>query len=189
MYLIVGLGNPGTKYQHNRHNVGFMAVDILVNKYNLSKEPEKYKAQVFKGTINGSKVIAIKPMTFMNDSGKSVSAFINFFKIDLDKVIVLHDELDLVLGKVRLNVGSGAAGHNGLKSINSMVANKYTRVRIGIGHPGDRDLVSKHVLEDFTKEEIIEIDVELQNISDLFPLLVEGDNDSFSSEINQLQKK
>jgi len=189
MYLIVGLGNPGTKYRYNRHNVGFMAVDTIINKYNLSKEAEKFKAQVFKGTINDCKVIAIKPMTFMNDSGKSVAAFIRFFKIDLEKVIVLHDELDIAFGKVRLNIGSGVAGHNGLKSINSRVANKYTRIRIGIGHPGDRDLVSRHVLEDFSKEEIVDIEIELLNISSLLPHLLEGKHDLFSTEINKLQKK
>ncbi|MCH9753600.1 MAG: aminoacyl-tRNA hydrolase [Alphaproteobacteria bacterium] len=189
MYLIVGLGNPGTKYQYNRHNVGFMAVDTIAARYSFSKEPEKFKAQVFKGTIDSKKVIAIKPMTFMNDSGKAVSAFINFYKIDIEKVIVLHDELDLTLGKVRLNIGGGVAGHNGLKSINSMVANKYARIRIGIDHPGNRDLVSRHVLQNFSKEEAFEIEIALSNISDLFPDLLEEGYDSFTSNINQLQKK
>jgi len=187
MFLIVGLGNPGKKYQNNRHNVGFMAIDAIANCHKLEQQSSQYKADVYKGSIGGSKVIAIKPMTFMNDSGKSVSGFANFFKIPPENILVIHDELDLDLGRVKLNIGSGTAGHNGLKSINTMIANKYMKLRIGIGHPQSRELVTGYVLEDFTKDENVVIQEILSKVSGLIVHIMEGKIDIFSSEINQIR--
>ena len=185
MYLVVGLGNPGEKYKLTRHNIGFLAIDSLVSSYGLTAENSKYNSEVFKGKIGDHKVLAIKPMTFMNDSGKAVSAFTNFYKIPAEKIIVLHDELDLALAKIRIKIGGGIAGHNGLRSINTMVANKYTKVRIGIDHPENRDNVSKYVLENFSKAELQQMDGSLERISSLFPEILDGNHDSFGSEVNQ----
>ena len=188
MYLIVGLGNPGKKYQHNRHNVGFMAVDSIVRRYNFEQGSCQYNSDTYKGTIEDTKVLVVKPLTFMNESGKSVSAFVNFFKIDLKKVIIIHDELDLVLGKVKLNIGGGTAGHNGLKSINTMVSNNYLKLRIGIGHPEHKDLVAKYVLEDFKRDEMVIANEVLEQISILITHVLKGNLDLFSSEINQYNR-
>lgn len=188
MYLVVGLGNPGEKYKSTRHNVGFLAIDSLVESYGFSSEHSKYNSDFFKGSIGDQKVLAIKPMTFMNESGKSVSAFSNFYKIPAENIIVLHDDLDLALGKVRIKIGGGIAGHNGLRSINSMVSNKYVRVRIGIDHPQNKDLVSRYVLEDFSKDEFGAVNSTLDRISKLFPEILKGDHDLFGSEVNQINK-
>jgi peptidyl-tRNA hydrolase, PTH1 family len=188
MYLVVGLGNPGEKYKLTRHNVGFLAVDSLVQSYGFSSENSKYNSDFFKGTIGDQKILAIKPMTFMNESGKAVSAFSNFYKIPAENIIVLHDDIDLDLAKIKIKIAGGTAGHNGLRSINSMVSNKYTRVRIGVDHPQNKDLVSKYVLEDFSKGEFGAINNALDRISQLFPEILEGDNDIFGSEVNQINK-
>lgn len=187
MYLVVGLGNPGEKYKLTRHNIGFLAIDSLVISYGLTSENSKYNSEVFKGKIGEHKVLAIKPMTFMNESGKAVSAFSNFYKIPAENIIVLHDELDLSLAKVRIKTGGGIAGHNGLKSINTMIANKYTKIRIGIDHPENKDNVSKYVLETFSKADLQKMEISLDKISNLFPEILNGNHDFFGSEVNQNQ--
>ena len=153
MLLIVGLGNPGKTYQNNRHNIGFMVIDSLVGKYDLSPAKTQFNALVHTGKIKDKKVIFLKPLTFMNNSGRSVRAAMNFYKIPLDNVIVFHDELDLVPGKIRVKTGGGIAGHNGLRSIRDNCGADFKRIRLGIGHPGHKDRVHKYVLSDFSKSE------------------------------------
>ena len=153
MLLIVGLGNPGKTYQNNRHNIGFMVIDSLLGKYDLSPAKTQFNALVHTGKIKDNKVIFLKPLTFMNNSGRSVRAAMNFYKIPLDNVIVFHDELDLVPGKVRVKTGGGISGHNGLRSIRDNCGAEFKRIRLGIGHPGHKDRVHKYVLSDFSKSE------------------------------------
>jgi peptidyl-tRNA hydrolase, PTH1 family len=185
MYLIVGLGNPGKEYELNRHNVGFIVLDSIISKYNLIQDKDKYNSLVYKGKIDNENIIAIKPMTFMNESGKAVSAFSNFYKIPADKIIVIYDDIALENGKVRLTVGGSDAGHNGIKSINSLITNKYIKIRVGVGHPGDRDFVTKHVLSNFTKDEQDTLNQVSIKITDLFEDLIKGDQESFASQVNQ----
>jgi peptidyl-tRNA hydrolase, PTH1 family len=150
--LIVGLGNPGDEYAKNRHNIGFMAVDAIADLYGFSTFRRKYKGLMVEGKIDGRRVILLKPETFMNLSGTSVSELAAFYKIPCERMVVIHDELDLPPGKLRVKMGGGAAGHNGLKSLDQHLPNvNYKRIRMGIGHPGDRDLVSGYVLSDFAK--------------------------------------
>ena len=153
MFLVVGLGNPGKKYRNNRHNIGFLTLEAIIQKFELSSAKSEFDSEVFKGEIERVKVIAIKPQTFMNLSGKSVAAFVRFYKIPVENVIVIHDDLDLAFGKIRIKTGGGSGGHNGIKSIDSLMAKDYIRIKIGIGHPGHRDLVSDYVLDNFTEEE------------------------------------
>ncbi len=152
--LIVGLGNPGPDYAMNRHNIGFMAVDKIADEFGFGAFRRKYKGLMIEGKIDGRRVILLKPETFMNLSGSSVGELAAFYKIPCERIVVIHDELDLPPGKLRVKMGGGAAGHNGLKSLDQYLPNSnYKRIRMGIGHPGDRDLVSGYVLSDFAKVE------------------------------------
>jgi len=151
MKLFVGLGNPGAKYAQNRHNIGFMAVDIIAEKYSFSSWRTKFQGQICEGKLGDIKVLLLKPSTFMNLSGQSVEKTARFHKIALDEITVFHDELDLAPGKVRLKQGGGHAGHNGLRSIHEHLGADYARVRLGIGHPGHKDAVANFVLHDFPK--------------------------------------
>ncbi len=153
MWLVVGLGNPGKEYQHNRHNIGFMAVDHINETHNFSGWQKKFNGLFATGTLAGQKTILLKPQTFMNVSGQSVQAAAAFYKIYSANIIVLHDELDLEPGKIRIKQGGGDGGHNGLRSIDSVIGKAYWRVRLGIGHPGDKHLVHGHVLSDFTVDD------------------------------------
>ena len=153
MKLIVGLGNPGKQYQLNRHNIGFMALDIIVERHKFSGWEKDFKGLVCKGKLGTENIVLLKPQTFMNLSGQSVQAAAAFYKILPDDIIVFHDELDLQGGKIRIKKGGGAAGHNGLRSITAHCGNDYWRVRLGIGHPGDKTLVHAYVLNDFAKVE------------------------------------
>lgn len=154
MQIWVGLGNPGDKYAGHRHNVGFMAIDEIARHYGYSKAKTKFKGHVYDGgLINGQKIALLKPMTFMNDSGQSVRAAMDFYKVSLGNIVVFHDELDLDFGKVRQKIGGGIAGHNGLRSIKQHCGNEFRRIRIGIDHPGHKDRVHSHVLSDFRKDE------------------------------------
>lgn len=186
MYLIAGLGNPGKEYEKTRHNAGFLVLDALIKKYNLNQDKDKYNSLVYKGLIADQPVIAIKPMTFMNNSGKAISAFVNFYKISPKNVVVLYDEIMLTQGKVRLRVGGSDAGHNGIKSINSLISNDYIKIKIGVGHPGNSDLVTKYVLHNFSKEELNILDITAQKIAELFKNIILGNHSFFSSEINQV---
>ena len=152
MWLIVGLGNPGSEYERNRHNIGFMAVDEIASTHNFKPYKAKYKGEYVEGSIGGEKVALLKPMTYMNESGRAVGEAARFYKIPTSNIIVFHDELDLAPGKMRVKTGGGAAGHNGLRSMDDWLDNpNYIRVRLGIGHPGDKDRVHGYVLGNFAK--------------------------------------
>lgn len=158
MWLIVGLGNPGGKYSGHRHNIGFMVVDGIADKFGFPAYRSKFNAEVAEGRIGGDKVILLKPQTFMNESGQAVGKAANFYKIDPSRIVVFHDELDLKPGERRVKTGGGNAGHNGLKSIQAHLGTAdFVRVRIGIGHPGDKDRVSGYVLSDFGKGEFADV--------------------------------
>lgn len=183
MLLVVGLGNPGAGYARNRHNVGFMAVDEIVRRHSFGPYRAKFHGEVAEGLIAGEKILVLKPETYMNESGRAVQAAMTFYKISPLDVIVLHDELDLVGGKVRVKRGGGHAGHNGLRSIHAHVGSDYARVRIGIGHPGEKDRVVSHVLKDFSKDEEQWVVKLLDSIADHMEMLVKGDDARFQSDI------
>ncbi len=151
MKLFVGLGNIGDKYARNRHNIGFMAVERIADKHGFSAWRRRFQGETSEGTIGGERVMLLKPSTYMNESGRSVGEAVRFLKIDLDELIVFHDELDLAPGKIKVKTGGGNAGHNGLRSITAHLGNEYVRVRMGIGHPGAKDAVVHYVLHDFSK--------------------------------------
>lgn len=185
MWLIVGLGNPGTQYQHNRHNIGFMAVDEIIRRHNFSAPSKKFQALVSEGKLGNEKVLAIKPQTFMNLSGQSVQAAVAFYKIPLENVIVFHDELDLAASKIRTKFAGGAAGHNGIRSIDEHLGPNYWRVRLGVGHPGDKERVHGYVLGDFSKEDQAWLDKLLEAIGENAERLVKEDMDGFMSKVSQ----
>lgn len=151
MLIIAGLGNPGAKYSGHRHNVGFMAADEIVRRHSFGPWKNKHKAEISDGTINGEKVLVVKPQTFMNESGQSLGEILRFFKEPLSNLIVIYDELDLAPGKLRIKTGGGAGGHNGIRSTDAHCGKEYRRMRVGIGHPGHKDRVTGHVLGDFSK--------------------------------------
>ena len=184
MFLLVGLGNPGTKYAGNRHNIGFMAVDEIVRRHGFSSWRRKYHGEVSEGTLGLEKVLVLKPLTFMNESGQSVGAAIRFLDIEPERVIVIYDEIDLMAGKIRVKLGGGAAGHNGIRSISAHIGPHYTRVRLGVGHPGDKNLVHPHVLSDFAKAEKTWLSPLLDAVAEYAPLLVEGDNGTFQNKVH-----
>ena len=153
MLLWVGLGNPGAKYAGNRHNIGFLTIDAIGDEHNFSNEKSQFKGMTRSGLVDGKKILLLKPMTFMNESGQSVQAAMQFYKIPLENVTVFHDELDLEPGKFRMKLGGGIAGHNGLRSIRQHCGENFHRARLGIGHPGHKDKVHSYVLSDFAKAE------------------------------------
>jgi PTH1 family peptidyl-tRNA hydrolase len=178
--LIVGLGNPGADYAHNRHNIGFMAVDAIADLYGFGAFRRKYKGLMVEGKIDGARIILLKPETFMNLSGTSVSELASFYKIPCERMVVIHDELDLPPGKLRVKMGGGAAGHNGLKSLDQHLPNaNYKRIRMGIGHPGDRDLVTGYVLGDFAKSERDMIAGQCTLVAKHIGLVLDGQDELF----------
>lgn len=183
MRLVVGLGNPGSGYAKNRHNVGFMAVDDFVRRHSFAPWRAKFQGQLSEGTIGGDKVLVLKPETYMNLSGQSVGAALRFHKLTLDDVIVLHDELDLPPGKIRVKKGGGAGGHNGLKSLDAHLGKDYWRVRIGIGHPGDKDRVTGYVLSDFAKADAAWLEPLLDALAEHLPLLIHGSDTQFMNKV------
>jgi PTH1 family peptidyl-tRNA hydrolase len=186
MFLLVGLGNPGKQYSNNRHNVGFKVIDVIVDKFNLAVAKDKFESNVFTGEILGQKIVAIKPNTFMNLSGQAVSSFVKFYKIPLSEVIVIHDDIDLELGKVKVKIGGGAGGHNGLKSIDQAIGKDYLRVRIGVDHPGHKDLVSDFVLSNFERgQEQDTINELIHSIANSFELLLSKQYDSFIAQFKK----
>jgi peptidyl-tRNA hydrolase, PTH1 family len=182
--LVVGLGNPGAKYAGNRHNIGFMAVDEIVRRHNFSSWRKKFKGEISEGSIGAEKLVMLKPLTFMNESGQSVGEAMRFLNIEPDRVIVVYDELDLEPGKMRVKRGGGAAGHNGIRSISSHISPHYTRVRLGIGHPGDKNLVHPHVLSDFAKSDRLWVLELITAVADYFPLLIDGQEANFQSKVH-----
>ena len=183
MKLFVGLGNPGGQYALNRHNVGFMAIDAIAATHDFPAWRKRFSGLAAEGKLGNEFVLLFKPQTFMNDSGRAVGEAVRFYKLALGDVIVFHDELDLAPGKVRVKTGGGVAGHNGLKSLTSHIGNDYVRVRIGIGHPGAKDLVTGHVLRDFAKAEHDWLEPLLGAIAAEAPYLAEGANDKFQSRV------
>jgi PTH1 family peptidyl-tRNA hydrolase len=183
MKLFVGLGNPGASYAFNRHNVGFMVVDAIAAAHDFPAWRKRFAGVAAEGKLGREQVMLLKPQTYMNESGRSVGEAVRFYKLDLDDVIVFHDELDLAPGKVRLKTGGGVAGHNGLKSLTAHIGNDYVRVRIGIGHPGRKDLVSGYVLHDFAKADHDWLEPLLGAIAAEAPFLAQGANDKFQSRV------
>ncbi|MBF0563564.1 MAG: aminoacyl-tRNA hydrolase [Alphaproteobacteria bacterium] len=183
MMLVVGLGNPGAEYAGHRHNIGFMAVDHLVRRHGFGAFKSKFQGHLAEGMIGDVKVLALKPQTYMHDSGRSVAAAAHFHKLKPEDVIVLHDELDLAPGKLRVKLGGGSAGHNGLRSIDAHLGPLYQRVRLGIGHPDDRDQVARYVLHDFAKAEAAWLGPLLEAVAEAFPLLSKGDAAGFMTRI------
>jgi len=183
MLLFVGLGNPGGSYANNRHNIGFMAADEIVRRHDFSTPRRRFQGQVHEGRLGGKRIALLKPMTFMNDSGRSVGEAARYYKIDPAQVVIFYDELDLAAGKVRVKTGGGAAGHNGLRSITQHIGPDFRRVRIGIGHPGHKSRVQKHVLSDFSKTDRQWVTPLLDAIAEVAPALVEGDNGDFTTKL------
>ena len=189
MFLIVGLGNPGQEYENTRHNVGFMAVDTIVHRHKFTQWKNKYKGLYATGTISGHKVLVLKPQTFMNKSGISVSEVANFYKIPSENIIVLYDELDLLLAKIRVKTGGGNGGHNGIRSLDSHIDKNYVRVRIGIDHPCDKSRVTGFVLGNFPKKELIFVEAVLDEISNQVPYLLEHNAGEFMNKLTLNTKK
>jgi PTH1 family peptidyl-tRNA hydrolase len=184
MRLLVGLGNPGPRYAGNRHNIGFMAVDAIVRRHSFSTIRERFHALTAEGTIDGEKVLAMAPQTFMNDSGRAVQAAMQFFKLQPSDVIVIYDEIDLPLAKVRVKRGGGAGGHNGIRSIDAHIGADYWRIRMGVDHPGQKEMVKAYVLMDFFKEEHAQVQAMLDAVTDAIPLMIAGDDGRFMNKVS-----
>jgi PTH1 family peptidyl-tRNA hydrolase len=184
MRLFVGLGNPGTKYQGNRHNIGFMVVDDIARRHGFAPWRRRFQGETSEGTLDGERVILLKPSTYMNESGRAVSEAANFFKIGIGDIVVFHDEIELPPAKVRVKVGGGIAGHNGLRSISAHVGNDYRRVRLGVGHPGVKELVHIHVLNDFAKAERPWVEALCDAVTDNAALLVSDKDSSFQNKVH-----
>lgn len=189
MILIVGLGNPGAKYAYNRHNIGWLALDDIAERHGFGPFRKKFKGVVAEGRLAGDRALLLKPHTYMNESGKSVAQAARFFKVPPDRVIVIYDELDLAQGKCRAKRGGGGAGHNGIRSIDSHMAHDYWRVRLGIGHPGDRHRVRGHVLSDFSDADEDWLDPLLEAVAEAIPLLADGENEKFMTKVALLTSK
>ena len=183
MLLLVGLGNPGDKYRKNRHNIGFMAVDEIIRRHDFSAPRKRFQSTLCEGRIGRHKVLALKPRTFMNESGRAVGQAMQFYKLTAGDVIVLYDELDLAFGKVKVKTGGGAAGHNGIRSIASHIGPDFIRVRLGIGHPGDKARVTGHVLGDFARNEETALGALLGAVADRIGRLADGDAPRFMSDV------
>jgi PTH1 family peptidyl-tRNA hydrolase len=183
MLLFAGLGNPGAQYANNRHNVGFMAAEAIARRHDFSPWSKKFQGQVAEGKIGGEKVILLKPQTFMNLSGQSVGEAMRFYKLSPADLTVFYDELDLAAGKVRVKTGGGAGGHNGIRSIDQHCGKEYRRVRIGIGHPGVKEMVHGHVLGDFAKADRDWLEVLLDAIADNADLVAKGDESGFMNRV------
>lgn len=184
MRLFVGLGNPGTRYARNRHNIGFMAVEAVARAHAAAPWRRRFQASASEANLGGERVLLLKPETFMNESGRAVAEAQRFFKIDLADVTVFHDELDLAPAKLRVKIGGGNAGHNGLRSITAQCGNDYRRVRIGIGHPGDKDLVHPYVLSDFAKSEEPWVEDLCRACAESASLLARGEEASFQNKVH-----
>jgi len=184
MILLVGLGNPTPDSNDNRHNIGFKIIDAINQKFGLSKQKPKFKGLLTTGNISNKKVYAIKPLTFMNNSGICIRELIEYFKINAEDVIVFHDDLDIEFTKIKAKFGGSSAGHNGIASIDKFIGKEYSRVRIGIGKPDSKIEVSDFVLTNFTDEEKIKLEKVIQNIIESMPILIDKKLDLFSSTVN-----
>jgi PTH1 family peptidyl-tRNA hydrolase len=184
MRLIVGLGNPGPQYARNRHNVGFMAADAIARAHLFSPFRRKFSGEIAEGAFGTTRAAILKPMTYMNDSGRAVAEAARFFKVPAEDIVVIHDEIDLAPGRLRVKRGGGTAGHNGLESITDHLGADFLRVRIGVGHPGDPDRVADYVLDDFAKAEREGwVAALLAAVAAEFPRLIAGDDGGFMSRV------
>jgi PTH1 family peptidyl-tRNA hydrolase len=187
MRLIVGLGNPGRSHARNRHNIGFMAAEAIARRYGFATFRSRFKGELAEGVIAGERRLLLLPQTFMNASGESVLAAMSFYKIMPGEIVVIHDELDLRPGKVRVKRGGGNAGHNGLRSIDAMIGADYWRIRLGIGHPGVKELVHPYVLQNFAADEVrLWVAPLVDAVAEAIPLLLDGAPDAFMSEVARL---
>jgi peptidyl-tRNA hydrolase, PTH1 family len=184
MRLLVGLGNPGARYAANRHNIGFTVVEAIARRHGIGPWRRRFQGVAAEGTLGGERVILLLPGTFMNDSGLAVAEAAHFYKIGADDIVVFHDEIDLPAAKLRVKTGGGIAGHNGLRSISSHVGNDYRRVRIGVGHPGVKELVHNHVLSDFAKAERPWVEAVCDIVADNAALIAKGEDASFQNKVH-----
>ena len=185
MLLLVGLGNPSPNNLDNRHNVGFLVIDAINEKFKLSKQKPKFKGLLTTGKINEQKIFAIKPLTFMNNSGVCIKELINYFKIDVKDVFVFHDDMDISIGKIKTKIGGSNAGHNGIDSLDKNIGKNYCRIRIGIGRPKKNATGAEHVLNNFSSDEKQNIEKVTKSITESLSILMKKDLDLFSSKINQ----
>ena len=185
MLLLVGLGNPNPNNVNNRHNVGFLVIDAINAKFKLSKQKPKFKGLLTTGKIEEQKVFAIKPLTFMNNSGVCIKELIEYFKIDVKDIFVFHDDMDIDIGKVKVKFGGGSAGHNGIDSLDKNIGKNYSRIRIGIGRPKENSTGTDHVLDNFSNDEKRNVEEVTKNITESLSILINKDLDLFSSKINQ----
>ena len=185
MLLLVGLGNPSPNNLNNRHNVGFLTIDAINQKFKLSKQKPKFKGLLTTGKIEEQKVYAIKPLTFMNSSGICIKELIEYFKINVNDVFVFHDDMDIDVGKVKVKFGGSSSGHNGIESIDKNIGKHYSRIRIGIGRPKNNSTGSDHVLDNFSNDEKQSVEEVTKNILESFSILIKKDLDLFSSKVNQ----
>jgi PTH1 family peptidyl-tRNA hydrolase len=184
MRLLVGLGNPGPRYAGNRHNIGFMIVDAIARRHGAGPWRGRFHGYVAEGQIGGERVLLLKPDTYMNESGRAVAAAAQFYKLEAGDITVFHDEIDLRPGKLRVKTGGGTAGHNGLRSISAHLGNDYHRVRIGVGHPGVRELVEYYVLQDFAKADRPWVDALCEAIADNAGLITKGEDARFQNKVH-----
>jgi len=184
MLLFVGLGNPGPKHAGNRHNIGFMAVQAIARRHELSPWRRRFQGVAVEGNIANERILLLLPGTYMNESGRAVAEAANFYKLDTGSIVVFHDEVDLAPAKVRVKVGGGVAGHNGLRSITAHIGNEYKRVRVGIGKPDVKELVPMHVLGDFAKSEWAWVEALCDVMAENAPLLVEDRDSSFQNKVH-----
>ena len=186
MLILAGLGNPGTKYEKNRHNIGFMAVDEIARRWRFGAERAKFQSVIAEGEVEGTKILLMKPQTFMNNSGHAVGEAARFYKVTPDRVIVFHDEIDLAPGRFRMKTGGGAAGQNGVRSLISQLGPDFRRARMGVGHPGRPELVHAHVLSDFHKAEQPWLEALLNACADALPFAVRGEDERYQAEVLRL---
>jgi peptidyl-tRNA hydrolase, PTH1 family len=184
MRLFVGLGNPGARYAGNRHNVGFMVVDAIARRHGFAPWRRRFQGQAAEGVLAADRVLLLKPATFMNESGRAVAEAAHFYKVALHDIVVFHDEIDLPPAKLRVKIGGGTAGHNGLRSITAYLGNDYRRVRIGVGHPGIKEMVQMHVLHDFDASERDWVEALCDAIAENAPLLAAGKDASFQNKVH-----
>ncbi len=186
MIIIAGLGNPGAKYEKNRHNIGFMAADEIARRWRFGPERAKFQSIISEGEVEGTKVLLMKPQTYMNDSGRAVGEAARFYKVAPENVIVFHDEIDLAPGRFRMKKGGGAAGQNGVRSMISQLGPDFRRARMGVGHPGEAHLVHGHVLSDFHKADRPWLDALLAACADALPFAIAGDDERYQGEVMRL---
>lgn len=191
MQLWAGLGNPGAKHSGNRHNIGFMAADRIAERWRFSPWKSRFQGQISEGAIpvaegGEERILLLKPQTFMNESGRSVAEAVKFYKVPLSGVVVFYDEIDLAPGRMRMKTGGGAAGHNGIRSIAPAIGEGFRRARLGVGHPGQKELVHRHVLSDFAKADRDWLENLLNALADAAPLLAAGQDERYQTEVMRL---